>query len=104
MDLDGSFIEGYTPISQYIDRGHFNVTNYQYGLWMDFRWDCVANNATTLRASTTIVNTLFTGHHQQALYNFLFIATFDNFIFENNTFDGCTYLDMETRPFLDIHP
>lgn len=28
----------------------------------------------------------------------------DNFILRNNTFDGCTYLDMETRPFLDVHP
>ena len=28
----------------------------------------------------------------------------DDYIMKNNTFDGCTYLDMETRPFLDVHP
>jgi hypothetical protein len=28
----------------------------------------------------------------------------DHFILRNNTFDDCTYLDMETRTFLDVHP
>ena len=71
---------------------------------MDYRWDCYANGATGLKAYMIIQDSLFTGKHEQALYNFIFFASFDDFIFENNTFDACTYLDMETRPFLDTHP
>jgi len=50
FDLDGAFYEAYFPISLIVRRSHFNVTNYQYGVWNDFRWDCYANNATDLGA------------------------------------------------------
>ena len=104
LDLDGSLYECYFPISLRITRSHVNVTNYQYGIWSDFRWDCYANNATDVGGSLVFENSLFTGKHQQALYNFFYFASFDDFILNNNTFDGVTYLDMETRPFLDVHP
>jgi len=104
LDLDGALAEGYFPISINLLNSHINLTNYQYGIWDDFRWDCYANNATTLSAHLVISGVLFTGYHQQALYNFLFFSSFDDFLLVNNTFDDCTYLDMETRPFLDIHP
>ena len=104
LDLDGAFHECYFPISVHVKNSHFNLTNYQYGIWTDFRWDCYANNATTLAASIIVEGTLFTDPHEQALYNFLYISTFDDFILRNNTFNNCTYLDMQTRPFLDVHP
>lgn len=28
----------------------------------------------------------------------------DDYIMRNNTYNACTWLDMETRPFLDVHP
>lgn len=43
LDLDGAYIEGYYPISSWSKGNHFNLTNYQYGFWLDFRWDCYAN-------------------------------------------------------------
>jgi hypothetical protein len=104
FDLDGAFYEAYFPISLYVRRSHFNVTNYQYGVWNDFRWDCYANNATDLGGKLVIEDNLFTDHHQQALYNFFFFSSFDDFVLRNNTFNGVTYLDMETRPFIDVHP
>ena len=73
-------------------------------MWNDFRWDCYANNATDLGGSLQIEDNLFTDRHQQALYNFFFFSSFDDFILRNNTFDRVTYLDMETRPFVDVHP
>ncbi len=80
------------------------MTNYQYGVWNDFRWDCYANNATDLGAKLIIEDNLFTEKHQQALYNFFFFSSFDDFVLRNNTFNRVTYLDMETRPFIDVHP
>lgn len=44
LDLDGAFYEAYFPISVRVTNCHFNLTNYQYGVWNDFRWDCYANN------------------------------------------------------------
>jgi hypothetical protein len=104
FDLDGAFYEAYFPISLYVRRSQFNVTNYQYGIWNDFRWDCYGNNAIDLGGKLVMEDNLFTGKHQQALYNFLFFSSFDDFVLLNNRFDGVTYLDMETRPFLDVHP
>lgn len=104
LDLDGALYEAYFPVSVRITNSHFNLTNYQYGIWNDYRWDCYAKNATTLQAYIIVEGSLFTGQHQQALYNFFFFSSFDDFIIRNSVFDGCTYLDMETRPFLDVHP
>ncbi len=104
LDLDGALYEAYFPISLKVRRSHFNLTNYQYGVWNDFRWDCYTNKATDVGGYLIIEESKFTGKHQQALYNFLFFSSFDDFILRNNTFDSCTYLDMETRPFLDVHP
>lgn len=97
-------METYFPIGAIIKNSHINLTNFEYGLWNDFRWDCYSNNATDVMAFLIIENTLFSGYHSQALYNFIFFASMDHFILRNNTFDDCTYLDMETRPFLDVHP
>lgn len=44
LDLDGCLYECYFPISVAIRNSHFNLTNYEYGIWNDFRWDCQANN------------------------------------------------------------
>jgi hypothetical protein len=63
FDLDGAFYEAYFPISLEVRRSHFNVTNYQYGVWNDFRWDCYANNATDLGASLLFEDNLFTDKH-----------------------------------------
>jgi hypothetical protein len=104
LDLDGALTEGYLPISINLLNSHINLTNYQYGIWNDYRWDCYANNATNLNGHLIISGVLFTGYHKQALYNFLFFSSFDDFILQNSTFNNCTYLDMETRPFLDTHP
>eukprot|EP00347_Sterkiella_histriomuscorum_P017693 403348360 len=104
LDLDGALMECYFPISTRISNSHINLTNYEYGIWNDFRWDCYSQNAEYLKAYLILENNLFTDKHQQALYNFIFYASMDDFIMRNNTFDSCTYLDMETRPFLDIHP
>jgi hypothetical protein len=104
FDLDGAFYEAYFPISLVVRRSHFNVTNYQYGVWNDFRWDCYANNATNLEAKLVLEENLFTEKHQQALYNFFYFSSFDDFILRNNVFDRVTYMDMETRPFIDVHP
>jgi len=104
LDLDGAFFESYVPIGLNVYNSHFNLTNYQYGVWNDFRWNCYERNATDTTGFMVIENTLFTGKHEQALYNFLFFASMDDGILRNNTFDGCSFLDMETRPFVDIHP
>ena len=104
LDLDGALMETYFPISTLITNSHINLTNYEYGLWNDYRWNCTANNATEIRAYIIVENTLINGYHNQALYNFFYLATMDHFILRNNTFDDCTYLDMETRTFLDVHP
>lgn len=104
LDLDGALYEAYFPISVHINNARINLTNYQYGVWNDFRWDCYSNKATNLGGSLIIENSYFLGQHQQALYNFFFFSSFDDFIIRNNTFDACTYLDMETRPFVDVHP
>ncbi|CDW85403.1 UNKNOWN [Stylonychia lemnae] len=104
LDIDGSVFECYFPMSLMVKNAVFNVTNYEYGIWNDFRWDCYANNAEYARAFLIIQDSLFIEKHQQALYNFIFFASMDDMILRNNTFDGITYLDMETRPFLDVHP
>jgi hypothetical protein len=48
LDLDGALFEAYYPISLNVMGCHINLTNYQYGIWNDFRWDCYANQATNL--------------------------------------------------------
>jgi hypothetical protein len=63
LDLDGALYEAYFPISVKIKGAHFNLTNYQYGVWNDFRWDCYAANQTDLGGYLIIEDTLFTGHH-----------------------------------------
>lgn len=40
LDLDGAFYEAYDAIGVYVNNSHFNLTNYEYGFWNDFRWDC----------------------------------------------------------------
>lgn len=104
LDLDGAFYEAYYPISVNVKGCHFNLTNYQYGIWNDYRWPCYQFNATNLLAHLIIEDSLFTDKYEQALYNFLFFSSFDDFIVRNCTFNNCTYLDMATRPFLDVHP
>lgn len=37
LDLDGALCEGYFPISINLLNSHINLTNYQYGIWDDFR-------------------------------------------------------------------
>jgi hypothetical protein len=44
LDVDGAFTEGYSPVSIAVNNSVVNVTNYQYGMWMDYRVDCYANN------------------------------------------------------------
>lgn len=40
LDLDGAFFESYVPVGLNVYNSHFNLTNYQYGVWNDFRWNC----------------------------------------------------------------
>ena len=104
LDLDGCLFEAYTPVGFHLKNSHINLTNYEYGIWNDFRYDCVALGQEDAIAFLIVENNLFTGLHREALYNFIYFASMDDAIIINNTFDGCTYLDMETRPFCDVHP
>ena len=40
LDLDGALMEAYSPVSFHLKNSVINITNYQYGIWLDFRWDC----------------------------------------------------------------
>lgn len=60
LDLDGAFMECYFPISAHVINSNFNLTNYEYGIWNDFRWDCYANNATYDIAYLILENNQFT--------------------------------------------
>ena len=104
LDLDGAFFECYSPIGVHVYNAHFNLTNYQYGIWNDFRWDCYLYNAEDIIGFLVVENTRFTDYHQQALYNFIYFSSPDSGQLINNTFQNCTWLDMQTRPFLDFHP
>jgi len=64
LDLDGAMVECYFPISIIIKNSKINVTNYEYGIWADFRWDCYANNATYVVAKLIIENSIFIEKHQ----------------------------------------
>jgi hypothetical protein len=64
LDLDGAFYEAYFPISLKIKGSHFNLTNYQYGVWNDFRWDCYSNKATDVGGYLIIEDSKFTNKHQ----------------------------------------
>lgn len=44
LDLDGALFEAYVPIAFRLTNSSINITNYQYGIWNDFRWDCYSNN------------------------------------------------------------
>lgn len=56
FDLDGALEEGYHPISSILENSVINITDFQYGIWLDFRWDCVANNAEYAQAFYTLRN------------------------------------------------
>jgi hypothetical protein len=60
LDVDGSLCEGYQPISIIIKNSHVNVTHQEYGVWYDFRWDCVEGNAENALAFMIIENTKYT--------------------------------------------
>jgi hypothetical protein len=104
LDVDGCLCEGYYPISIIIKNSHVNVSNYEYGVWYDFRWDCVANNAENVVAFMIIENNLFTDKHIEALYNWIYFASVGDFIFRNNTLDALTYIDLDISPFLEVRP
>lgn len=40
LDLDGALFESYLPIGVHVNNCYFNMTNFEYGIWNDFRWDC----------------------------------------------------------------
>lgn len=61
FDLDGALHESYTPIALHVNNCHINLTNYEYGVWNDFTWDCYAANKTDAKAYLIIESTLFTG-------------------------------------------
>ena len=104
FDLDGSIYEAYFPVGLLIQDSTINITNYEYGVWNDFRWDCVENKAEDIIGYLIVKGTRFIGHFEQALYNFFYFSSPGDSIFENNVFDDFQYLDIETRPFVDWHP
>ena len=44
FDLDGALYEAYMPVGVHVNNCHFNMTNFEYGVWNDFRWDCSGMN------------------------------------------------------------
>ena len=44
LDLDGAFHEAYIAVGLHVNNCHINMTNYEYGIWNDFRWDCASAN------------------------------------------------------------
>mmetsp|Transcript_7341 Transcript_7341/g.6565 ORF Transcript_7341/g.6565 Transcript_7341/m.6565 type:complete len:223 (+) Transcript_7341:1344-2012(+) len=73
-------------------------------MWLDFRWDCYTPHMEDAKGFLVIENSLFTGIYFKALYNFIFFGSMDDFIFRNNTLQEFVYLNMATRPFVDMHP
>ena len=67
FDLDGVLEEGYHPVSSILTNSVINVTDFQYGIWLDFRWDCVANNAEYAKAYYIMEKVLFLYHYKKAL-------------------------------------
>eukprot|EP00347_Sterkiella_histriomuscorum_P014519 403360570 len=104
LDLDGAIMEVYTPLDTIMSYSHINVTNFENGFWNDFRWDCYQEGFEDVVGSMIFDSNLITGKHQQALYEFFFFSSMDDFIMINNTFDDFSFIDLETRPFLDLHP
>lgn len=64
MDLDGAFFEAYFPVGLRVEGCTVNVTNYEYGVWNDFRWDCEANGFPDIIGYLEVVGTSFIGHYQ----------------------------------------
>lgn len=63
LDLDGCLAEAYSVIAFQMTNCHVNLTNYEYGLWLDYTYDCYAYGEDDSPAYLIVENTLFTGHH-----------------------------------------
>ena len=65
LDLDGAFFESYSPVAFEIWDSHINVTNMEYGVWMDILYDCSADDAEkNYPAHLYLINNLFTEENE----------------------------------------
>lgn len=51
-----------------------------------------------------IENSYFAENDVEALFNFIYFTSIDDFVFRNNTLFAPVYLDIETRPFVLLVP
>ena len=102
--VDGAIVETYFPLGILFQDSILNITLNEYGIWLDFRWDCIKEGKSDVLGYLKIRNSKFVGISIEAKYNFIYFASHDDVILENNIFEDLKYLEIERTPFIDFHP
>lgn len=103
VDVDGAVGECYTRIAVELLDSNVNITNAEYGLWNDLRYECKTLEDQTLRGYIIIRDSNFFGSWAEALFSWIYLSTWDHFIVTDTKWERTGYMDMDTRPFADVH-
>lgn len=103
VDLDGAVGECYTRVAVELLEVEMNITNAEYGLWNDLRYECEDGKDDFMVGYTIVRDSVFFGSWAESLFSWFYLSTWDHAIITGTTWRETGYMDMETRPFSDIH-
>lgn len=103
VDVDGAVGECYTRIAVELLEIEMNITNAEYGLWNDLRYECEDGKDDFTKGYTIVTDSVYYGTWTEALFSWFYLSTWDNVLVTGTTWRETGYMDMETRPFSDVH-
>jgi hypothetical protein len=103
IDVDGAMGECYTRIAVELNQCKINITNAEYGLWNDLRDGCEDGENDFMVGYIKVIDSHYFGSWDESLFSWFYLSTWDDAIIEGTTWERTGYMDMETRPFSDIH-